>query len=244
MLTPAGHFEDPSVLPSKVNTKTDEPTRGRTSKPGTATNSDIHINPASASSVFIYSRANFARPPIAQLPGHKKASIAVRFSPVLYELRDAEGASIADTKVGTLHKEMEGKLALDIKPALPPSILTPAHSMSSDSSGSQPGLSPLIMAPAPRRPPSSGDINIPMQSPTQSPIDRRVPMTPLSQPPTPAPAAPPTTGSVFALPYRMMFSVVTMDTVAIYDTQQAGPIALLTKLHYDEFTDMTWYVQT
>jgi len=28
--------------------------------------------------------------------------------------------------------------------------------------------------------------------------------------------------------------------VAIYDTQQSGPIALLTKLHYDEFTDMTW----
>jgi len=31
-----------------------------------------------------------------------------------------------------------------------------------------------------------------------------------------------------------------MDTVAIYDTQQAGPVCLLTKLHYDEFTDMTW----
>lgn len=50
------------------------------------------------------------------------------------------------------------------------------------------------------------------------------------------------TGSVFALPYRMLFAVVTMDTVAIYDTQQATPLCLLTKLHYDEFTDMTWYV--
>ena len=26
----------------------------------------------------------------------------------------------------------------------------------------------------------------------------------------------------------------------IYDTQQAGPVCLLTKLHYDEFTDMSW----
>jgi chromatin assembly factor 1 subunit B len=38
----------------------------------------------------------------------------------------------------------------------------------------------------------------------------------------------------------MLFAVVTMDTVAIYDTQQAGPVCMLTKLHYDEFTDMTW----
>jgi chromatin assembly factor 1 subunit B len=39
-----------------------------------------------------------------------------------------------------------------------------------------------------------------------------------------------------------MFAVVTMDTVAIYDTQQSTPLCLLTKLHYDEFTDLTWYV--
>ena len=50
------------------------------------------------------------------------------------------------------------------------------------------------------------------------------------------------TGTVFALPYRMLFAVATMDSISIHDTQQAGPIALLTKLHYDEFTDMTWLV--
>ena len=38
----------------------------------------------------------------------------------------------------------------------------------------------------------------------------------------------------------MIYAVVTMDTVAIHDTQQAGPIAMLTKLHYDEFTDAAW----
>ncbi|KAJ7698752.1 hypothetical protein B0H16DRAFT_1903334 [Mycena metata] len=31
-----------------------------------------------------------------------------------------------------------------------------------------------------------------------------------------------------------------MDTVAIYDTQQAGPVCLLTKPHYTELTDLTW----
>ena len=69
------------------------------------------------------------------------------------------------------------------------------------------------------------------------------PPTPLtSNPPSriPTPTPPPTTGSVFALPYRMIYAVVTMDTVAIHDTQQAGPIAMLTKLHYDEFTDAAW----
>ena len=40
----------------------------------------------------------------------------------------------------------------------------------------------------------------------------------------------------------MLYAVATMDTVMIYDTQQAGPVCLLTKLHYDEFTDMSWCV--
>ena len=55
-------------------------------------------------------------------------------------------------------------------------------------------------------------------------------------------ATPTATASVFALAYRMLYAVATMDTVLIYDTQQAGPVCLLTKLHYDEFTDMSWYV--
>ena len=34
------------------------------------------------------------------------------------------------------------------------------------------------------------------------------------------------TGSVFALGYRMSFAVVAVDSVAIYDTQQAGPVCV------------------
>ena len=63
---------------------------------------------------------------------------------------------------------------------------------------------------------------------------------PVSKPSTPAP--PPSGASMFALPYCMLFVVATMDAIAIHDTQQAGPISLLTKLHYDEFTDMSWWV--
>ncbi|KAJ7735183.1 hypothetical protein B0H16DRAFT_1731447 [Mycena metata] len=45
-------------------------------------------------------------------------------------------------------------------------------------------------------------------------------------------STPALTGSVFALPYRMLYAVVTMDTVAIYDMQQAGLVCLLTKRVY------------
>ncbi|ETW77464.1 hypothetical protein HETIRDRAFT_326517 [Heterobasidion irregulare TC 32-1] len=166
LLTPAGQFEDPSVLPTSSRPpKSDEPSRGRKSTP----NSEL-ANPVSASSVYIYSRANFARPPIAQLPGHKKASIAVKFSPILYELRP--GGSGFDA------------------PAEPRTVV----------------------------------------------LERGKDETVVVDPSTPAPSS----GSVFALPYRMLFAVATMDTVTIHDTQQAGPICLLTKLHYDEFTDMAW----
>ena len=41
----------------------------------------------------------------------------------------------------------------------------------------------------------------------------------------------------------MLYAVATMDTITIHDTQQAGPVCLFTKLHYDEFTDMSWSVQ-
>lgn len=39
--------------------------------------------------VYIYTRAGFNRPPVAHLPGLKKPSLAVKCSPVLYQLRPA-----------------------------------------------------------------------------------------------------------------------------------------------------------
>jgi chromatin assembly factor 1 subunit B len=84
LLTPAGQFEDPSVNPQTTKDGEDSvPTRGRRGHPSEG--GTVASSPNSSSSVYIYSRANFARPPIAQLPGHQKASVAVRFSPILYD---------------------------------------------------------------------------------------------------------------------------------------------------------------
>jgi chromatin assembly factor 1 subunit B len=71
LLTPAGLFEDPfSILEPKKRKKEDDTEKGG-------------VQPT----VYIYSRANMASPPVAHLPGHRTSSIAVRFSPVLWEKR-------------------------------------------------------------------------------------------------------------------------------------------------------------
>ncbi|KAJ7742631.1 hypothetical protein B0H16DRAFT_1022465 [Mycena metata] len=70
---------------------------------------------------------------------------------------------------------------------------------------------------------------------------RRPPTPAASMPLTPAPghasssstppsSTPALTGSAIALPYCMLCAFVATDTVAIYDTQQTGPVCLLTKL--------------
>ncbi|KAG1752246.1 WD40-repeat-containing domain protein [Suillus lakei] len=223
LLTPAGQFEDPSIITNRPKAE-ETPTRGRKSKLAITTS---EINPSSASSVFIYSRANFARPPIAQLPGHKKASVAVKFSPVLYELRQdvvgAEGHN--EPKTGTLEKGRDGSISVDIAgpSATHKDVLAPSPKAEKNLLLHVEAPTPHVVAPESVMPSSS------MKPPTPSP----------SKPSTPA-IAPPNTGSVFALPYRMLYAVLTMDAVAIYDTQQSGPVCMLTKLHYDEFTDASW----
>ncbi|KAH9903220.1 WD40 repeat-like protein [Cubamyces lactineus] len=236
LLTPAGQFEDPSVTPA-ITSKSGEQTRGRKGNPNANDSKD------SSSSVYIYSRANFARPPIARLPGHKKASVAVRFSPVLYELRPDVSSGEAEPKTVTLDKDTEVSVDVDI--GVPPNAAvdkdkTPFASpmKQSSSQGSN------IAAPSPRIAIPSGPPSAMMPSPALSATESLRPPTPAaSKPPTPSPIpiiTPTPTASVFSLPYRMLYAVATMDTVMIYDTQQAGPVCLLTKLHYDEFTDMSW----
>jgi chromatin assembly factor 1 subunit B len=46
--------------------------------------------------------------------------------------------------------------------------------------------------------------------------------------------------SVFALPYRLLYAVACQDAVLLYDTQQAGPVAIFRGLHYAGFTDIAW----
>jgi len=258
LLTPAGQFEDPSVNPQPTKSGEDSvPARGRRGHP-----SEGGSTSNSSSSVYIYSRANFTKPPIAQLPGNQKASVAVRFSPILYDLRpgvlfptspeneekDRQPNSKKgdDTPTGFLSKGIEGSMDVD--------IIGPTPGRHQHSS------TPLLLTPqktpvqnaffTPTAPSSLTTYNILAPSPTLSPLDLRPPTPAASKPSTPVPqlqSQPPSghgsnvqTGSLFALQYRLLFAVVTMDSVAIYDTQQASPICLLTKLHYDEFTDMSW----
>jgi len=239
LMTPAGQFEDPSVIPGSSRATSGnkmEEARGRKGHPDAG-------NSNSGSSVYIYSRANFARPPVAQLPGHKKASVAVRFSPILYELRPGvfgpDGP--ADTKFVVVEKGRDTAVNVDVgdPPASAPS--TPALSASSEILHVSPSKSTLLapLALPAIMPPLSTSLTLP--SPVLSATDSvRASSPAVSKPSTPAP--PPSSGSVFVLPYRMLFAVATMDAIAIHDTQQAGPICLLTKLHYDEFTDMSWSV--
>ncbi|TFK99232.1 WD40-repeat-containing domain protein [Pterulicium gracile] len=248
LMTPAGQFEDPAVVVGGGGGGTGKegageggtPKRGRKGKKlSVNTNTDVDVG--TTSSVYIYSRANFARPPIAQLPGHRKASVGVRFSPVLYELRQGVSAASGGTAMGSLDagKGRDVHMAVDVFGPTTGAIVAPT--------------SQHLAAPVPRPALST--------SPLMSPVDRSQPaLSPvLSRAGTPAVGLPstslltpsgghssaltsPSTASIFALPYRMLFAVVTMDAVAIYDTQQAGPVCLLSKLHYDEFTDMSWSV--
>ena len=232
LLTPAGQFEDPSVIPGLTKGNDDQHTRGRKGHPNTTTGESS--NQASSSSVYIYSRANFARPPIARLPGHKKASVAVKFSPILYELRTGV-TGFADLttepKVVSVERGMDQDVTVDLVDSKSAATQASENVTSTLSKSNTAASSSSIVAPSPR---------VAIPSPALSAIDSIPPITPLSKPATPAITPSHATSSVFALPYRMLYAVATMDTITIYDTQQAGPVCMLTKLHYDEFTDMSW----
>ncbi|XP_067676573.1 chromatin assembly factor 1 subunit B-like [Haliotis asinina] len=46
--------------------------------------------------------------------------------------------------------------------------------------------------------------------------------------------------TLFCLPYRVVFAVVSEDAVLLYDTQQTTPIAYISNTHYLQMTDITW----
>jgi chromatin assembly factor 1 subunit B len=60
--------------------------------------------------VYIYTRAGLNKPPVAHLPGHKKASIAVKCSPVYYALRVVQ----SETKEITIDTKAEGDKTTNI----------------------------------------------------------------------------------------------------------------------------------
>lgn len=136
--------------------------------------------------VYIYSRANLPRAPIAHLPGHKTAAVAIRFSPIFYDLRSGPSTPQAEPKHVTLDRTTEGPVhvSLSMPPPPPPA---PAKDKKEETAAAEKPL-----------------------------------------------------GSVFALPYRLLYAVACQDSVLLYDTQQAGPIAIFRGLHYAGFTDIAW----
>ncbi|KAI1414943.1 WD40 repeat-like protein [Hypoxylon sp. FL1857] len=82
--------------------------------------------------VYIYTRGGINKPPIAHLPGHKKPSVAIKCSPIMYTLRQSPPV--------TKHITIDTSSAEDPIPALPEPISKP---------------SPAVMDPPPPPPTSS-----------------------------------------------------------------------------------------
>lgn len=213
-MTPAGWFEDPAFTPGKLDG----------SNGGTGREDDPPVVPKKkdgekekekegdkTSCVYVYSRAAFAKPPVAVLPGHKKASVAVRFSPVLFELRHLNpSVTTGEPK----------KIELDVGKEMEEVELSGYSSGGSvgERSSAPPPITPSVHT---------------LPSPALSAVDH----LPATKAEGPMGAGP---GGVFALPYRMMYAVATQDSVLVYDTQQTSPVCVMSKLHYDSFTDMSW----
>ena len=115
--------------------------------------------------VYIYTRAGLNKPPIAHLPGHKKSSIAVRCSPIFYNLRTSNKSttnitidtSSADEAIDALPDPMiPSKSPVTLSAMEPPpsshasdptqqprptSVPTPGEKDSASSQASQPAFS-------------------------------------------------------------------------------------------------------
>ncbi|ETV91876.1 hypothetical protein, variant 12 [Aphanomyces invadans] len=50
----------------------------------------------------------------------------------------------------------------------------------------------------------------------------------------------PTARNTFGLPYRVIFAVATLTSVAIYDSQLPRPICVVDRVHYADLTDISW----
>jgi chromatin assembly factor 1 subunit B len=181
LMTPAGQIEDQLFRGSPMLGARSVSQDGSGSEPPTAGGKPKNID-AGRPTVFIYSRANLARAPIAHLPGHKTASVAIRFSPIFYDLRSHP--STAEPKTVMLDREEKGPIHVSLTMPPPPPPKEKDGKKEDEKSG---GL-----------------------------------------------------GSVFDMPYRLIYAVACQDSVLLYDTQQAGPIAIFRGLHYAGFTDIAW----
>ncbi|KAL1412665.1 Chromatin assembly factor 1 subunit [Vanrija albida] len=193
LLTPAGQIEDQVYKGSPLMSQRSLSTEGFDGPPSVGGDTPSGAPPTRARplnvdagkpTVYIYSRGNLARAPIAHLPGHKTASVAIRFSPIFYDLRTAATGPAVPAEPKQITLDVTNPSPVHVSLSMPP-------------------------PPPPQKEGESKD--------------------------TPKPL-----GSVFALPYRLFYAVACQDAVLLYDTQQAGPVAIFRGLHYAGFTDIAW----
>jgi len=241
LVTPAGTFDapqapsSPTFSPHAVASSSGKKgsSSGATQEvppiPGLASTSDLNssasarANAASAagrSTVYLYGRGNFGRnnSPLAHLPGHKTASIVVKFNPILYELRNSNPDGNAGADGGT---QPHQTVPLEVGREKRVNIAPPPHVPSrSNGKGKETVSGANQDAPEPstskRAKDSSGESNQSSHPNIQTPK------------------------SMIGLPYRMIFAVATYDSVWIYDTQQTGPLCCFSNMHYAAFTDLAW----
>ncbi|GAQ07147.1 uncharacterized WD repeat-containing protein C26H5.03 [Aspergillus lentulus] len=108
--------------------------------------------------VYIYTRAGFNKPPVSHLPGHKKPSVAVKCSPILYTLRKAPqparhitlDTSSGEESFASLPEPVVSTKLTPDKPSMEPpstpsaseSSKTNAASKNAESEGASAGQSP------------------------------------------------------------------------------------------------------
>ena len=212
LVTPSGLFDPPPPPASPTVHLSPRKSPATLNAPAAGPSASPQAGPANKSAVYLYARGNLARSnaPIAVLPGHKTATLVVRFSPILYELRKTPRSATAEDDDGI---------------APHPTIPLEAGKQKTVSLRTDPSNAafspPLGSTAAASASPSQPD----KTSPLVSRADAR---------------SPPRGISVIGLPYRMVYAVATQDSVWIYDTQQTGPICCFSNMHYASFTDLTW----
>lgn len=110
LFTPAGHYKTSFPLGLDMLRNADEVTN----------------------TVYIYTRAGFNKPPVAHLPGHKKPSVAVRCSPVFYNLRQS-GRATTNITIDTSSSSAD-------EISLLPESIVPSHGSHSSSRMEPPPL--------------------------------------------------------------------------------------------------------
>ncbi|UZJ56853.1 hypothetical protein CBS101457_006173 [Exobasidium rhododendri] len=255
LVTPTGIFENSSTAAMNQMQSPASPTTSHhplrrlsdqqdevRNSPGSPMPLHHSVNAASSampprSTVYLYGRGNLhkSNAPIAHLPGHKTASLVIKFSPILYELRKGTKWNKAEDVDGIAPHP---NVPLEVGKQKTVSLAFAASSTGNSTSSSAIQEENLTGAGGTEgRPKSTRSYSSTSSSTSSSPTKPQQQHPQSSSTPSTASLK---TNSMIGLPYRMIFAVATHDSVWIYDTQQGGPLCCFSNMHYASFTDLTW----